>query len=86
VIRVRRRMLEAARGLRERGVAPPGANHPELYQVRSCQAILPMDRDWKTSLEDWHNARTPEHPTGGFTPARSVPEGGFGRARRYGQD
>jgi nitrite reductase/ring-hydroxylating ferredoxin subunit len=86
VIRVRRRMLETARALREHDVAPPGVNHPELYQVRSCQAILPKDRDWQTTLEDWHHARTTEHPTGGFSPVRSQPEGGFRRARRYAQD
>jgi len=83
---VRRRMLEAARALRERGVTPPGVNYPELYRLRSCQAILPRDVDWKEAMQDWHQARTPEHPTGGFAPVRSNPEGGFGRARRYGQD
>ena len=86
VIRVRRRMLEAARALRERGVTPPGVKYPELYRVRSCQAILPRDRSWQDALDDWHSARTPEHPTGGFKPLRSAPEGGFGRSRRYGQD
>jgi hypothetical protein len=86
VIRVRRRMLEAAKALRERSVTPPGVNHPELYRVRSCQAILPKDRDWQQVLEDWHHARTPDHPTGGFRPVRSIPEGGFGRTRRSGEE
>jgi hypothetical protein len=86
VIRVRRRMLEAARALRERNVTPPGVNHPELYRLRSCQAILEKDQDWKAVLDDWHHARTTDHPTGGFRPVRQAPEGGFGRARRYAQD
>ena len=86
VIRVRRRMLEAARGLRERGITPPGVNNPELYRLRSCQAILPKDANWQDAMQDWHYARTPDHPTGGFSPVRSVPEGGFGRARRYAQE
>ena len=86
IIRVRRRMLEAAKALRDRGVIPPGVNSPELYQVRSCQAILPKDRSWQTVLDDWHQCRTTEHPTGGFHPIRSAPEGGFGRARRVAQD
>jgi phthalate 4,5-dioxygenase len=86
IIRVRRRMLEAAKALRERGVIPPGVNSPELYKVRSCQAILPKDRSWQTMLDDWHQCRTTEHPTGGFKPLRSAPEGGFGRARRIAQD
>jgi phenylpropionate dioxygenase-like ring-hydroxylating dioxygenase large terminal subunit len=85
IIRVRRRMLEAARAFHERGVTPPGVNYPELYRVRSCQAILPKDVSWQIALDDWHNCRTPEHPTGGFKPVRSVPEGGFGRQTRYAQ-
>jgi hypothetical protein len=81
IIRVRRRMLEAVKAFRDRGVTPPGVASPELYKVRSCQAILPKDRGWQVELDDWHNCRTPEHPTGGFNPQRSAPEGGFGRAR-----
>jgi phenylpropionate dioxygenase-like ring-hydroxylating dioxygenase large terminal subunit len=86
IIRVRRRMLEAARAFRERGVTPPGADRPELYRVRSCQAVLPKERSWQEALESWHYCHTTEHPTGGFAPVRSVPEGGFGRLRRYSQD
>src|SRR5438128_1540360 len=58
VIRVRRRMLEAARALRERGVTPPGVKYPELYRVRSCQAILPRDRSWQDALDDGHVVQT----------------------------
>jgi len=85
IIRVRRRILEAARALHERGVTPPGVDYPELYRVRSCQAILPKDVSWQIALDDWHYCRTAEHPTGGFKPMRSVPEGGFGRQTRYAQ-
>jgi len=66
IIRVRRRMLRAIEAFRDRGVTPPGVDQPELYRVRSCQAILPAGADWKDTLADWHNARTPEHPTGGL--------------------
>jgi nitrite reductase/ring-hydroxylating ferredoxin subunit len=79
IIRVRRRLMDAAKALRDRGQVPPGVDHPELYRVRSCQAILPTDRDWKTALEDWHTCRGTEHPTGGFKPERAFREGGFGR-------
>ena len=41
-----------AKALRERSVTPPGVNHPGLYRVRSCQAILPRDRSWQEMLED----------------------------------
>jgi nitrite reductase/ring-hydroxylating ferredoxin subunit len=82
IIRVRRRMIEAARGFAERGVTPPCADHPEFYRVRSCQAILPVDTDWRTAMDDWHNARTADHPTGGFKPQREFVEGGAGSRRR----
>ena len=82
IIRVRRRMIEAAKAFAERGVAPPCSDHPEFYRVRSCQAILPADTDWRAAMDDWHNARTPEHPTGGFSPKRENVEGGFGARRR----
>jgi phthalate 4,5-dioxygenase oxygenase subunit len=74
IIRVRRRMIRAAEALRDAGVTPPGVEEPELYTVRSCQAILPADADWTRALEAWHTARTTEHPTGGFTPKRSYVE------------
>jgi len=75
IIRVRRRMIAAAEQLRDAGAVPPGVEEPERYKVRTCQAILPPDRDWTVALEGWHNARTPEHPTGGFAPKRAFAEG-----------
>jgi hypothetical protein len=80
IIRVRRRMLDAAKALREQGITPPGVDHPDLYKVRSCQAILPIGQDWRPALADWHNCRTPAHPTDGFRPTRAYVEGG---RRRY---
>jgi hypothetical protein len=74
IIRVRRRMLEAAKAFNDKGIAPPGSVNPEFYRVRSCQAILPVDTDWRTAMDDWHNARTTEHPTGGFAPQREYTE------------
>lgn len=46
IIRVRRRLLQAARALRERGVAPPGVSRPDLFRVRPVGAILPPGADW----------------------------------------
>ncbi|HET6320052.1 MAG TPA: Rieske 2Fe-2S domain-containing protein [Chloroflexota bacterium] len=84
IIRVRRRMLDAAEAFAERGVLPPGVDHPEFYRVRSCQAILPSDVDWRAAMDDWHHARTPDHPTGGFSPQREFVEGGAGLRRQLG--
>ena len=80
IIRVRRRMLDAIKALREQGITPPGVDYPEFYKVRSCQAILPAGQDWRPVLADWHTCRTTEHPTGGFKPQRVFVEGA---RRRY---
>lgn len=46
IIQVRRRLLQAARALRDQGVPPPGVDQPELYRARPVAAILPPDVDW----------------------------------------
>lgn len=80
LIRVRRRLINAARALRDEGTMPPGVEAPELYKVRSCMAVLNNDQPWQEVMADWLNARTPEHPTGGFaTTDRAFNEG---RSRR----
>jgi phthalate 4,5-dioxygenase oxygenase subunit len=85
LIRVRRRMLRAAEALRDGGVIPPGVEDPALYQVRSCQAILPKGSDWQQALDDWHHARTPEHPTGGLEHTAYVETGRSGKQPQGGQ-
>ena len=46
IIRTRRRMLAAARALRDFGTSPPGAESSEVYAQRSGQVILPRTVDW----------------------------------------
>jgi nitrite reductase/ring-hydroxylating ferredoxin subunit len=46
IIMVRRRLLQAARALREHGVRPPGVDHPELYHVRPVGMVLPSGANW----------------------------------------
>ncbi len=46
IIRVRKRLLEAARALRDRGVVPPGVDEPALYRIRPVGAVLPKGADW----------------------------------------
>src|SRR5438552_5075098 len=60
IIKVRQRLLGAARALRERGTPPPAAEQPELARVRSCSALLPEGVNWREALADWHHARTNE--------------------------
>lgn len=60
IMKTRQCLLRAARALRDDEVAPPGADQPELYRVRSCSAMLPDDADWRAALDEWHRARTTE--------------------------
>jgi phenylpropionate dioxygenase-like ring-hydroxylating dioxygenase large terminal subunit len=46
IIRTRRRMLAAARALRDHGTLPPGADDPSVYAQRSGQVVLPRTVDW----------------------------------------
>jgi hypothetical protein len=46
VIRTRRRVINAARALRDGGAVPPGVDHPEVYRYRSGGVILPRSADW----------------------------------------
>ena len=47
-MRVRQRLLDAARRLAEEGLEPPGASDPDAYRLRGCQLVLPRDADWRT--------------------------------------
>jgi hypothetical protein len=45
IIRVRRRLLNAARALRDHGTPPP-ARDPASFLVRSASLVLPPGADW----------------------------------------
>jgi phenylpropionate dioxygenase-like ring-hydroxylating dioxygenase large terminal subunit len=46
IIAVRRQLLEAAKGLRERGAVPGEIGEPECYAVRSDALLLPRGEAW----------------------------------------
>ncbi len=56
VIRTRRRVLNAARALRDDGTVPPGVDDPSLYRHRSGGVILPRDADWLEATKDLRQA------------------------------
>jgi phthalate 4,5-dioxygenase oxygenase subunit len=56
VIRVRRRLIEAARALADTGALPFSVDHPEVYRQRSGGVILPEDADWIKSTEGLRKA------------------------------
>jgi hypothetical protein len=61
VIRVRRRLLEAARALDEKGVVPYSVEHPEVYRQRSGGVILPDGADWVEATAELRKAYV-DHP------------------------
>ena len=61
IIRTRRRLIQAARALRETGEVPPGIERPEVFSVRSGGVILPREADWLASTRDLR-ASFVDHP------------------------
>jgi phenylpropionate dioxygenase-like ring-hydroxylating dioxygenase large terminal subunit len=61
VIRVRRRLIEAARAFADRGLTPPGVDRPEVYRQRSGGAFLPKDANWLEATTELRKAFVP-HP------------------------
>jgi len=49
---VRRRLIGAAKALRDRGAAPPGVDQPDLYAVRSAVINLPKAAHWVEQTRD----------------------------------
>jgi len=47
IIRVRQRLLDAARRLASEGVEPPGSGDPDAYRLHGCQLVLPRGADWR---------------------------------------
>ena len=76
IIRTRRRLLRAAKDLRDKGILPPGAEDPSLYaNVRSGFVTLPAERDWLDEV----NARRAEW-SDGVAPTLERAGGGSGVA------
>jgi phenylpropionate dioxygenase-like ring-hydroxylating dioxygenase large terminal subunit len=51
IIRTRRRVINAAKALRESGAIPPGVDNPEVYRTRSGSVILPRNVDWQEATK-----------------------------------
>ncbi|HSE91917.1 MAG TPA: Rieske 2Fe-2S domain-containing protein [Methylomirabilota bacterium] len=61
VIRTRKRLIDAARALRDQGQVPPGVDAPAVYRVRSGGVVLPRDADWIEATKELRRAWA-EHP------------------------
>jgi len=69
IIRTRRRVLGAARALRDDGVAPPGVDHPEAYRYRSGGVVLPRRADWLEATKTLRRAFVRHAPAAIVAPA-----------------
>jgi phthalate 4,5-dioxygenase oxygenase subunit len=58
IIRARRKLLNAAKALRDQGTVPAGVDKPELYRMRSGGAILPAGVDGMEALREVHFLRS----------------------------
>ncbi len=61
VIHIRRRLMKAARDLTQNGIAPPGADNPAAFRVRSGGVFLPDGADWIAGTENLRKAFA-DHP------------------------
>jgi phenylpropionate dioxygenase-like ring-hydroxylating dioxygenase large terminal subunit len=55
---VRRRLIEAAKALRDEGTVPSGVDEPEVYRVRTATAVLPEGESWREATEPYLKAFT----------------------------
>jgi phthalate 4,5-dioxygenase oxygenase subunit len=63
VIQVRRRLVQAAKDLRENGTTPPGVDNPEWYGFRSVSGTLPKGHSWVEGFGEWMAGRSNQVPT-----------------------
>jgi phthalate 4,5-dioxygenase len=61
IIRTRKRLIDAARALRDTGKVPPGVDDPGVYAVRSGGVLLPRGADWIEATRELRKAGV-EHP------------------------
>jgi nitrite reductase/ring-hydroxylating ferredoxin subunit len=61
IIRTRKRLIDAAKALRDRGEVPPGVDEPGVYAVRSGGVVLPRTAHWIEATSELRKAWA-KHP------------------------
>ena len=61
IIRTRRRLIEAAKALRDSGALPPACDNPSAYAQRSGGVVLPRGANWIDATQELRKAFV-EHP------------------------
>jgi len=72
VIRTRKRLLDAARALRDEGRVPPGVDDPGVYAARSGGMILPDGVNWVEATKERRQAWV-DHPGLSRAPLGGLP-------------
>jgi len=77
IISARRRLLGAAKALRDDGVVPGCVDEPEQFRIRSASGVLPSDVNWQEGSRDWirDSVGSPVHSRGHLRPASMVGRG-----------
>lgn len=52
IIKARRRLLQAARELREKGTVPAGVHDPSPYRVRATSTVVPDNINWVEGVKE----------------------------------
>jgi hypothetical protein len=67
IIRMRRKLISAARALRDQSVVPHGVDHPEVYRQRSGEMVLPRSQNWWDAYsqlrQQWQRVQAPSQIT-----------------------
>lgn len=76
IIRMRRRLIDAAKALQERGEVPPGVDAPETYRVRGVQVVAPGGVPWLEATRELVRVAPGTNPSGAeLGLLRDVPAG-----------
>jgi hypothetical protein len=70
IIRTRRRLIAAAKALRDEGILPPGVDNPEICLQRAGEVILPRDAYWWDATKPLREVFEVEEIPAAFTAPR----------------
>jgi len=78
VIATRRKLIKAAKQLRDQGIKPPASERATAYRARSCSAVIPTGVNWIDAFADWHTGRTTTPPAEALGAEELKTEAAFG--------
>jgi hypothetical protein len=64
IIRMRHRLVHAAKALEEQGNVPDGVDNPEIYRVRAVQVVSPDAAPWLAATRELCQVTPGRNPGG----------------------